>query len=288
MKKITALILFLYFISCDKIEPPYTENIDTGSTRAVLIEKFTGHKCSNCPDATRKMDELKEVYGDNLISVDIHPGNLAEFTATDDNYPYDFTTSSGDIISYDMGTSFLPAGTVNRIPGGLLDSRCWMKDDWATQINNLLYNENGDPLDQNIEIQIETSLNLISELTISTSINIINDFPVDYSLCVLITEDSIISPQLDGADYIDDYVHNHVYRCAVNGTSGENINDFLFVGLEGQFMYNSTHTITFDTNSNINWTNDWDNIENCHVIAYVYNSKTLIIEHTSKKSLVNE
>ena len=98
------------------------------NTKTILIEKFTGHKCSNCPAATRKIEELKEFYGLNIISVAIHPGYLEEFTDIDLNFPYDFRTISGDIIGNDMGAGFLPLGTVKRIPGGVL-GRSWLKDD---------------------------------------------------------------------------------------------------------------------------------------------------------------
>ena len=63
MKQIIPTILFIIsisFIGCDKIEPPYTQNNSQLAERTVLIEKFTGHKCSNCPEASRTVDELKE------------------------------------------------------------------------------------------------------------------------------------------------------------------------------------------------------------------------------------
>ena len=68
---ITLLISLCLLTACDKIHPPYTEECHQTAQKTVLIEKFTGHKCSNCPEATRKIDELKECYGDNLISISI-------------------------------------------------------------------------------------------------------------------------------------------------------------------------------------------------------------------------
>ena len=291
MKQIIPTILFIIsisFIGCDKIEPPYTQNNSQLAERTVLIEKFTGHKCSNCPEASRTVDELKEFYGDNLISVAIHPGNLTEFTSTDDNYPYDFATDASDTIGIEMGATFLPLGSVNRINGGI-SNRCFTKNEWGIQINNLLYDSNGLPLPKNIEMEINTSFNEKNkELTIQTNFTYKNSIEKNHSICIFIMEDAIISPQIDGSEYVEDYEHNHIYRCAVNRTYGESIEKFHFVDVEGQSDYQSTHTIVFSEETNINWTDDWNNINNCYVVAYVYNNENLTIEHTIKHKIINE
>ena len=290
MRNIYLILVFCSWISCDKIDPPYIESNNNLAERTVLIEKFTGHKCSNCPEASRKVDELKQFYGNNLISISIHPGDLIEFTGTDDNYPYDFTTNASDIISNDMGATFLPLGTVNRIPGGI-SNRCWTKDEWATQIDNLLYDSNGNPLQKNIEIEINTSLNeLNKELTITTSMNILNNLEGNYNLSVIIIEDGIIAPQIDGTEYIENYEHNHIYRCAVNGVYGANINKQknLLLSNESDLPLFDEHTIVFNTDYNPNWTDDWDNINNCSVVAYIYNAETLIIEESILQHIINE
>ena len=288
MRNIYLILVFFSWISCDKIDPPYIQANNNLAERTVLIEKFTGHKCSNCPEASRKIDELQQFYGNNLISISIHPGDLIEFTGTDNNYPYDFTTNASDIISNDMGATFLPLGTVNRIPGGI-SNRCWTKDEWATQIDNLLYDSDGIPLEKNIDIEINTSLNKANkELTIQTNISVLNNLEDNYNLCLLIIEDGIISPQDDGDETIEDYEHNHIYRCAVNSTYGENINEFFYINLEGESGHQATHILIFNEDSNTNWTDDWDNINNCSVVAYVYNSETLVIEHAKKHHIFNE
>ena len=131
------IISVLFLFSCDTIEPPYLQTNNQSSQKVVLIEKFTGHKCSNCPDATRKIKELQELYQDAIIPVAIHPGGLSGLTGIDENYTYDFTTSSSNLIANDMGADFLPLGTVNRVEGGV-SNRCFTKDQWASKIENLL------------------------------------------------------------------------------------------------------------------------------------------------------
>ena len=69
MRRIYLILVFVLWISCYKIEPPYTQSNNNLAERTVLIEKFTGHKCSNCPEASRKVDELQEFYWNNLILI---------------------------------------------------------------------------------------------------------------------------------------------------------------------------------------------------------------------------
>ena len=292
MKNVTSILLvntILFWVSCDKIEPPYTQINNNITEKTILIEKFTGHKCSNCPDANRKLETLKDFYGYNIISVAIHPGELAEFTGIDENYPYNFTTTEGDIIANDMGATFLPLGTVNRIEGGI-SGRCFLKDDWATQIDNLLYDEDGNTIPNTMNININTTFNNNSkQLEITTNFSFISDSIKydNYKLCAFIMEDSIIAPQLDDTEYIENYEHNSIYRCAINGTYGENISDFAFFDLDEQLSYQATHTISLNENFNSNWTNDWNNSHNCSVVAYIYNTKTMTIEHVEKQKIDN-
>jgi len=138
-------------------------------------------------------------------------------------------------------------------------------------------------LEKNIDFEITYSFEEgTKELIVQTNINILNNLEGNYNLCLLIIEDGILSPQLDGTEYVNDYEHNHIYRCSINSVYGENINDFYFIDLDGQSGYQAIHSITLDESANINWNNDWNNINNCSVIAYIYNSESLIIEHTEK------
>ena len=77
-----------------------------------------------------------------------------------------------------------------------------------------------------IDIQINNNFNNLNrELIITTNINILNNLNGNYALCLFIMEDSIIAPQDDEKfGYIENYVHDHIYRCSVNDIYGESIN----------------------------------------------------------------
>ena len=89
-------------------------------------------------------------------------------------------------------------------------------------------------------------------------------------------EDSIIAPQKDGSNYIENYQHDHIYRCSVNGIYGE------------QLTLQSNHSIELNTTNNINWSEDWNNINNCYVVAYIYDTKSGVIKEAAKKKFHNE
>jgi len=107
--------------SCDVITEPFKENpnpVDTSSVvrgdtlvqtaRAVFIEDFTGHRCKNCPKASKAIKALDSIYGPTLIiPVALHAGP-SSFTGVTTDYPTDFTTAEGDDIATLFGIFALP------------------------------------------------------------------------------------------------------------------------------------------------------------------------------------
>lgn len=284
LKFIKFGIIIALLLACDQIEPPYTEDVILAE-KTILIEKFTGHQCSNCPEASRVIEnELKTKFlniDDNskssIISVAIHPGNVS-LTNIDKNYPYDFRTTSSDSISLNVGVvNFIPVGTINRISGGDAGNRCWSKDNWSEQVKSQLVDNSLNPLSKIMNIQINTSIDTTKRIVdINTNINTFIENYENYNLSLFIMEDSIIAPQKDGSNYIENYQHDHIYRCSVNGIYGE------------QLTLQSNHSIELNTTNNINWSEDWNNINNCYVVAYIYDTKSGVIKEAAKKKFHNE
>ena len=278
MKKILLSTILFVFNMCDKIDYPYIEENSQTAERVVLIEKYTGHKCSGCPSASRKIDELKILYKDAIIPIAIHPGGLPEFTSTDNNYPYDFTTKSGNQIADDIGITFLPLGSINRTQGS--EGRFFYKDQWATEVEKLLFDSEGNPLPKEIEIEISSTLSG-KNLSIDTYINKLRDFDTNLKYCLVVIEDSIISPQKDDSNfinYVSDYVHNYIYRCSVNSTYGETIQF-------DSYVWSTSNEVSFDISSNSNWDNNWNNFHNCYVVGYVYREDNNVIIDCFKKKI---
>ena len=79
-----SLLLSLMTTQCDVIDQPFKnggpqDTTSTAQLRNVLIEDFTGHRCKNCPKASKEIEALVDAFGaDRIIGLAIHagPGNL--------------------------------------------------------------------------------------------------------------------------------------------------------------------------------------------------------------------
>ena len=205
--------------SCDVIDQPFNGNVqDTTSTqqqRNVLIEDFTGHRCKNCPKASKAIEALVDAYGSRIIGLAIHagPGN---FTNTNADYPTDFTTPEGKAIQNFFGTNFLPVGMVNRENWTASGNGHWSAfTNWPTL--------SSEAIDSTLRIALEASAIVVNDTVLEVSTEGFPQTPLlhDLSIVVLIKESNIVSPQLMPDDSRDsDYVHMNVLRDYVTDTWG--------------------------------------------------------------------
>lgn len=258
MKKtltILPLLSFLFFFSCDTIEKNdflVGETLTPDTTtiiKKVLIEDFTGYKCTNCPAASAELHTIEELYPDKVVGIGIHAGFFAKPSGV---FVTDFRTTEGDELSGFFGPDAFPIGMVNRV--GYPENVLVEYTDWASQVSSIL---NEDPT---IGIKISENNNQITieAKRISSANN-------NLKLVVCITEDKIIDKQIDGSDLIDNYEHNHVLRKVVNGTWGESIN-----------LTNEYTSLSFDYSLENIWVRS-----NCNIIAFVYddsNKEVLQVE----------
>ena len=223
--------------------------------RAVLIEDFTGQRCVNCPNATNLIYELTEQYGhDAVIAVGIHSG---PFSRSPRNTRYELGTDEGDEYYSHWQLDRQPIGMVNR-------RKVSDFTEWATQV----YNE----IQGNVSVSIEVVTNLDPEsrkLDITTSMMAL-DGTVTGKLQLWIIEDGIVAFQYLPDNTIDrEYIHNHVLRCAVNGTWGQDVN----------ITEGNTSSLT----SQITLADEW-NMDNIAVVAFVYNDTGVL--QVVKKELI--
>ncbi len=254
----TVLLLALLLTRCDKIDPPYLEDVyfePADTSRTVLVEKFTGHLCPNCPEAAAEAHQLKDIYGHNLIIISVHAG----FFSRTQSAPYDsdYTTSAGDALDNHFGFQSYPIGLVSRQkPGGQYRMNV---AEWSYYVDSLANDPPAAMLDLNISFNASTRQ---TDITVNGSF--LKDLPGDYNLAIVITEDSIISaqknnnPQLGDTPDIDPYVHLHMLRTAVNGTWGEHL---ITAPRKDQPIPEKTYSYTLK--------DQWEE-SNCMVIAYIY------------------
>lgn len=262
MKKVFPLLfsialLSLFSVSCDVIEDPFKGGtVDTTTTtqqqRNVLIEDFTGHRCKNCPKASKKIEELEAAFGDRIIGLAIHagPGN---FTNTTADYPTDFTTAEGKQIQNFFGTNFLPVGMVNRENWTASGNAHWsVYDNWPTL--------SAEAMDSTLRVALNVEARLEdSTLTVTTEALPQMQLLHDLSYVVLVKESGIVSPQLLPDDTRDpDYVHMNVLRAFVTDHWGETLGTSPMVAGD---VLNDSKTMS--------WNSDWVK-DSSAVVVYAF------------------
>lgn len=250
IKLLALAALLTGFAACDNVDEGerYIETPKATSTRTVLIEDFTGQFCLNCPDAHETMNSLIAQYGEQVVAVSIHAGN--DYNALDESYG---GLRNTDGAAYgekwkiqEMG---FPQGIINRHTAPIAP------DKWAKAVSKEL------ETDASAEITVNAKLNG-SKIDITTNIKPLDN--IEGKLQLWIIENGIIALQQkkDGLD--KEYVHNHVFRGAVNSLWGEDIS------LKLDSPVTKEHSMAVKTGV-------W-NTANLEVVAFVYNDKDGVIQ----------
>jgi hypothetical protein len=272
----TAVFALLLVASCDKVEGPYKKDnsggggTDTTLVRKVLVEDYTGHKCGNCPRATRALYDLKNVYGDKLIIMAVHAGTFATvFPPGAPYYTYDFRNPNGVQLDADFGISVAgnPNGMVNRkmVNGSYIIS----STQWADEVAIALSSTAPVPA----SITIETVYNSTTRsLTANVTTRYFEALSGTYRLSVYMLEDAIVNWQKDydvTPNDVPDYVHREVLRGAMNGTYGDVVTGTT-AGSEQTYSFTSTLGT------------DWDE-NHMYVVAFLHNDATKEIIQVEQK-----
>src|SRR5690606_38850202 len=192
-----------------------------------LLEEFTGKGCTNCPQGSREIENLRSIYGEQLVVVSIH----ANFFADPQFFPlgkYDLRTDGGEELFDFLGPIlFYPVGIINRKP--FMNSLQHGANVWAGYIAQ------------------EAALNPEVEFTLtgdydhaSRAFHLVidgrakADIAVPVRISVMLTEDGIVDAQDDAqiGRIVEDYVHNHVLRDMFTPYDGMPLAPSLFTGEE--------------------------------------------------------
>lgn len=265
------IVYTLLFSSCDKIEQPFEKppadiTVDTtivydtifsepnGTKRYILIEEFTGHTCTNCPDGAREVQRIDSLNGKQVIPVSIHAGYFAKpHLPPDTAYLTDFRTAEGEEYNNFFAVWGNPSAMVSRI--SFNGNNVMPKADWEAAVNTLI----NTPLVATVDLLILFNDSL-RDLKMKISTKFLTSVSGNYKLQVYLTEDHVIDWQLDGSFNNPGYHHRHVLRKVVNGTWGEEISST-----------NTNDSSTFEYSLALN--QDWKK-DDCGIIAFIYETTT--------------
>lgn len=248
--------------SCSNIDEGdrliYVKPAEVG--RAILIEDFTGQRCINCPTGTEIINGIVNTYGeDNVIAVGIHSG------------PLGFAGNSKTVgLMTDTGNKYYTRWDKENKMGQpwVIFNRKTSPDshynNWAAMVSTIISEK------ANLSVKIANAYDAATrKLTTTVGADGVNG-TVNGKLQVWIVEDGVKALQMmpDGKSN-KEYIHNHVFRAAVNGTWGEDVTVKEDETTTKQYSYVLPEA--------------W-NADNIAVVAFVYNDGG--VENVAKKHLV--
>ncbi len=299
----TIFLCIVVLSACDKISQPLQSKIinstlpntppnfrDSSATSGpssyknykVLVEDCMGHLCSNCPPAVFVGDSLiapTATYPGQVIVMEENMGDFAKAGTVAGYPPYAFAVDYTCLAGNTWHNQFQSIEALG-YPAGLIDRRFGPANiyylNWDNTINDTLIPNNSTP---SIEINIHDSCWTLQKI-IGVKIQVTDVRPLsgNYSLEVVIIEDSIVDWQKDGlkaSGYDSLFLHRNVLR----GAFGNNMGGLPFgsaippsVTSTSDSSWISYQTYDFTKGENgraAGW-----NMERCRIVAFVFNEAT--------------
>ncbi len=249
------------YTSDDEAETTFKSFTDTVAHQMNLVEHFTSQYCTYCPLGYDVLNKLMELRND-LAWVSIH-GNMGGtdvYTIADGQYISNFTGGS-----YETGG--IPRAAFNRYYEPSVASDSWLAYNlgYRSQYTETAARIFSAVVDASkASVPAFATVNLSSEydkdtkkLTVKVSGDAVSDFAdvfgSDAVLTVYLTENGLVSRQLNQGTWIQKYPHNHVLRAILSEPLGDAIS---WNGTK----YENDYTITLDA--------DW-NVDNMDVVAFI-------------------
>lgn len=251
MIKINKILTFaaaaLLLSGCSSIDPDerFIEVEAVTPKRAVLLEEFTGQYCTNCPSGHDIAASLVKQYGDAFIPVSIHGGPLSIAAGSIPGIE-GLAVPDGETYYNNAGSPNLPCGIVDG-KGSPIE-----REDWSEAVR------------KEFETEAPAAIDVVanySQGNIGIDVTVKPTADFEGRMQVWLTESGIVSLQVNKGDYVFDYVHNHVFRAAVNGINGDPVSVSRNVFLEKSF------SIATDSN--------WKP-ENMEAVVFIRNSSGVL------------
>ncbi|MBK6370858.1 MAG: Omp28-related outer membrane protein [Flavobacteriales bacterium] len=209
--------------------------------RNALLENFTAINCGNCPAASSTANNLAAQYGEDLVRINIHGGDLASPSPTQP----DLRTVDGAALWNEFNVLFQPQGMIDRL--GLTGA-----SEWNSTI--VTVNQVTSPVNIGVASAFDVGNNTIN---VEVELYYTDDGPVaEDRIHVALTQDHIMGWQ---TDYVNgnqpNYDHRNVLRDLITSLEGDPVTTTL-----GGTWVQRSYSISLD--------DAWE-LEDLNVVAFV-------------------
>lgn len=189
-----------------------------------LVEQFTSVTCTWCPTGSKFLKKMQEKRKD-LAWVALH----GPMGAKD---PYQ--TNQSMAIMKALGVNGYPTAAFNRtlIDGDLTPAVAsyYNSAEESIKMFGNIFDQTDENLPAFVNIDIVAKADKLangrSQMVVDvkgTGVKNAADFLKDYGLYVYVTEDGLVSPQIDKGAKIKNYVHDNTFRQCLTNINGDNI-----------------------------------------------------------------
>ena len=217
------LVLGSLLTSCEVIPNGEQEKVIFTPTdpsavkRTSLLIEYSGWQCVNCPTAAEEAHRLKELYGENLVVVVMHPESNPN-TRHNNKPALNYTCPEADSVYLMMGgtnTTPFPTGNINMVKDA---SKGYFQDfaQWATQVSQAYENPKPVLLSQEVRGYVDSR-----DIWMTVDITNLDTKAIEATLQVWLTEDSVIGSQKKTEGTDKEYAHNHLMRASITPMWGE-------------------------------------------------------------------
>ena len=268
------LVLGSFLTACEVIPSGqrdkviFTPSDSTAIKRTSLLIEYSGWQCVNCPTAAEEAHRLKELYGEELVVVVMHPESKPN-TRHNNKPALDYTCPEADSIYMMMGgtnTTPFPTGNVNMLKDNVEGYFCDYNK-WGTLVSQAYANPKPVILSQEAYC-IDTNV-----VFVAVDITNLDSLMMDATLQVWLTEDSVIGSQYQPDGKADkNYVHNHLLRASISPIWGESVS----------ILTKQTHQVVYEYTLP-----EKVKKENCNIVALVSVDGEVVQANETKITLNN-
>ena len=211
----------------------FTPTDPSAVKRTSLLIEYSGWQCVNCPTAAEEAHRLKELYGEELVVVVMHPESNPN-TRHNNKPALNYTCPEADSLYLMMGgtnTTPFPTGNVNMVKDPI---KGYFNDyeSWATLVSQAYANPKPVIVSQDAYC-IDTN-----QVFIAVDIANLDSVAINATLQVWLTEDSVIGSQKKPEGTDKEYAHNHLMRASISPIWGEKL--LIDASMTQQIVYEYT------------------------------------------------